>query len=267
MAVNPKKIRKILVVHGVQHGADKDQQQDKQINALIKNRLGRIPLKYQTEMYRYENANDKAQKKLRNVLKLIAKTPVASTVTDKVIDMVGDVVISLRDGDTAAKIRDGLQTRILDTYAKGNPCYIVAHSLGSIYAFDVINDLMRQDSYFQRNSRKTWPVQGLLTIGSPIGLSMFRVAGRKRVESLGEGTKWFRWVNYWDRTDPIVSGDIFGKRLNGFEIAEKYQTDSSKQGWVIRDVPVDTGKVWLLAHFGYWDNPMVGDGLVNMITN
>ncbi len=266
MSVNPGKKRKVLVVHGVQTGKNKDQQQHKQIRDLIDSRLGNIPLKFQTEMYRYEDLNDAVQKKYRLLLKLITKTPVGGIVADKAFDLIGDVVTAALDTSTAAKICAGLREKILTTYKAGNPCYLVAHSLGTIYAFDVINELMADEGLFQRDSRRSWPVQGLVTLGSPIGIPMFR-ADRKKVTNLGPGNKWFRWINYWDRTDPVVSGQIFGKQLRGYEIAEKYLKSSSEQGWMIRDRAVDTGKVWLPAHTAYWENPMVGDGLVDMITN
>jgi len=87
------------------------------------------------------------------------------------------------------------------------------------------------------------------------------------VKKLGHGTKWFKWINYWDRTDPVVSGKIFGTQLTGFEVAEKYTSNDTKQGWVIRDVDIDTGKVWIMSHVAYWDSPVFGDGLFNMISN
>ncbi|VAX37689.1 hypothetical protein MNBD_UNCLBAC01-291 [hydrothermal vent metagenome] len=267
MSVDPKKQRKILIVHGVQSGSDEDQKQDRIITELVNNRLGNIPLDFKSELYRYENINDAAQKKIRLLSNLLIKTPVGEFVAKKVIDTVGDVVTSYLNTSTAAKIREGLKKQILENYDNGYPCYIVAHSLGSIYAFDVINALMKEDEYFDRGSRKTWPVQGLMTLGSPIGLSIFKNKNRKKVTNLGPGNKWFRWLNFWDRTDPIVSGNIFGKQLQGYDIAEKYQSKSLNQGWVIRDKTVDTGKVWLMAHVGYWDNPVVGDHLVDMITN
>ncbi len=267
MPVNPTKPRTVLVVHGVQVSSDKKLDQDKKIDELLRRRLGNIPLDIKTELYRYENLNDATLKKFNKLINIIAKTKVGAVLAKTVLDLVGDVVINLADGSTAAKIRTGLRERILQTYDSGNPCYVVAHSLGSIYAFDVINELMKDNDLFLRDSRKTWPVQGFITIGSPIGLGMFRTKGRRAVSQLGTGDKWFRWSNYWDRTDPVVSGNIFGKQLNGFDIAEKYQTDNLNQGWVIRDIDVDTGKGWLMAHVAYWDSPFVGDGLFNMVTN
>lgn len=267
MPVDPLKEREILVVHGVQTSSDAQLNQDQLIKTLIENRIGSIPLRFATRLYRYENINDDALRKYKLLLNLLAINPVGKVVADNVLEMAGDVVIALRNSSTAAKIRAGLKAAILDIFQRGAPCYIVAHSLGSIYTFDVLNRLMRDDQYFDRASRRSWPVQGLITIGSPIGLDMFRVRGRKSVASLGEGHKWFRWHNYYDLTDPVVSGKIFGQQLQGYIIAETYLKQSLKQGWVIRDRQVDTGKGWLMAHVAYWENPIVGDGLVDMITN
>lgn len=266
MAVDPTKPRTVLVIHGVQTGDSADLNQHQLIKQLLESRLGNMPLKFTTDLFRYEDLNDQAQSKYQKLVKLIVANPVGQALTSTAIDLIGDVVTARLDTSTAAKIRQGFKEKILEIFNAGNPCYVVAHSLGSIYAFDVIYDLMAEEAFFDRQSRRTWPVQGLITLGSPIGLSMFN-KGRETVHALGEGDKMFRWVNYWDRTDPVVSGKMFGQNLTGYEIAEKYRSPSPKQGWVIRDRPVDTGKVWLLAHVAYWDNPMVGDGLFDMVTN
>jgi len=267
MSVDPKNPRTVLTVHGVQTGDNSDQQQQEQIRALIDSRLGGIPLNFQTEMFRYEDINDDAQALYQKLIKLIVSTPTGGYLAQQALDLLGDVVTAYRDTGTAADIRDSLRETIIDIFDAGNPCYLVAHSLGTIYAFDVVNDLMKERGYFDRASRRTWPVQGMVTMGSPIGLDMFQSARRAQLSELGAGDKWFRWLNYWDRTDPVVSGKIFGAQQRGFEIAEHYQSSSPEQGWVVRDRVVDTGKHWLLAHVAYWDNPMVGDGIVDMITN
>lgn len=266
MAVDPKKPRTVLIIHGVQTGDDNDLIQDQLIEQLLKSRLGNMPLQFKTDLYRYENLNNQAQSKYQKLIKLIAANPIGEVLAGNALDLIGDVVTARLDTSTAAQIRQGFKNKILEIFTEGSPCYVVAHSLGSIYAFDVINELIKDKHYFDRNSRRTWPVQGLITLGSPIGLSMFKKR-RQKVQSLGEGTKMFRWLNYWDRTDPVVSGKLFGQTLSGFEIAEKYRTESPNLGWVIRDRPVDTGKAWLMAHVAYWENPMVGDGLFDLVTN
>lgn len=266
MPVDSTKPRTILVIHGVQTGENVELSQDQLIADLLHSRLGNMPLQFKTDLYRYEDINDQAKQKIFKLNNLFTALPIGVNLPDVAIDLIEDVVSARLDTSTAAQIRQGLKAKILEIFSAGNPCYIVAHSLGSIYSFDVINELMADKQFFNRNSRKTWPVQGLITIGSPIGLAMFK-KGRNKVQELGEGTKFFRWINYWDRNDPVVSGKIFGQNLSGFEIAEKYRTNSPQQGWVIRDKMVDTGKVWLIAHVAYWEIPVVGDGLFELVTN
>ncbi len=266
MAVDPSLTRKVLVVHGVQSGPD-NLNQDILIDDLIKSRIGSIPFSYACELYKYENINAEALEKYKNLLDLLAVIPIGQTIGDALIEIVGDVVISLENGKTAQYIREGMRQKILEIYAAGNPCYIVAHSLGTIYAFDVLNSLIGDGEHFDPGSRKTWPIQGFLTLGSPIGLDMFKVTGRNSIRDFGLGDKWFRWLNIWDPNDPVVSGNIFGQHLSGYKIAEDFLTNDPKQGWVIRDISADTGKSWLMAHTAYWHSPVVGDKLVDMITS
>lgn len=266
MPVNPSSPRKVLVVHGVQ-SSDTNLNQDRLINDLIKARIENIPLSYACELYRYENLNVDALRKYDTLLGLLATGPVGEAVGGAVLEMIGDVVISLENGATADQIREGLRRKVLEIFAAGNPCYIVAHSLGTIYTFDVLNALIGDAGYFDRGSRKTWPVQGLLTIGSPIGLDMFRIKGRDAIRDFGAGDKWFRWLNIWDPNDPVVSGNIFGQHLAAYKIAEKFLSGDSNQGWVIRDIAADTGKSWLMSHTAYWHSPIVGDKLVDMLTS
>ena len=130
MSVNPKKQRKIVVVHGVQLGEDKDQNQHKAIQELVTSRLGNTPLDFEAEMFLYENINDEALRLFSQVSSAIASTPVGSVIAAKVIDLIGDVVISLLDSSTAHQIRQALKAQIVAHYEQGNPCYLVAHSLG-----------------------------------------------------------------------------------------------------------------------------------------
>ncbi|MDE2234249.1 MAG: hypothetical protein KGK44_01725 [Gammaproteobacteria bacterium] len=266
MPVNPRNPRKLLVVHGVQTGTDADQHQDQLIHDLIAGRLGDLKLEYDVELYRYENINDRATAPYQRLLELIAGTPAGAVLAGEALDLLGDVVISVADGGPAHEIRRGLRARILSEYAAGNPIYLVAHSLGSIYAFDVVNELMHTPSCYLRLDRTTWPVQGLVTLGSPIGLSMFRKT-RPAVSALTGSGGFFRWRNYWDRTDPVVSGSFYGRPLVNYVRAESYVMYGNDTGWIIRDRIVDTGKQWLFAHTGYWNLPVVGDELVEMIAS
>lgn len=267
MAVNSSMPKKILVVHGVQAGDDDDQHQDKDIKKLIEGRLNGTPLSFNTEMYRYEDMNDQdaALKLLRIVLPLFVNNLIAQKAVDLTLDVVGDVVIALRNGSTAQKIRQGLVDRIVNIHDEGYPLYILAHSLGTIYAFDAINQLIGTDGYFNRDNRKTWPVLGLVTLGSPLGLRMFERNQVKPLGQGGEGKKFLRWVNYWDRTDPVVSGSFYGKPEEGYDIVERFSTRDDACGWLIHDRSLDTGKQWLMAHTAYWSHPPLGDDLVSLL--
>lgn len=266
MAVDPTKSRTVLVIHGVQTADDAQLDQHVLIKDLLQSRLGNQPFEFTTELYRYEDINDAAQEKYMGLLQLLQYVPVAGSLAADAFDLVADVVTARSDTSTAAAIRAGFAAKILHIYASQHPCYVVAHSLGSIYAFDVINELIQTSGLFDRNDRTRWPVQGLLTLGSPIGLPMFR-GERRWLAPLGAGDAFFRWVNYWDRNDPVVSGAIFGSALDDYRIAEDYLTDSPRQGWDIQDKPLDTGKQWLMAHVAYWRHPLVGDGFLDLIMN
>jgi hypothetical protein len=264
LPVDPALPRIILVVHGVLLSTDAEQNRHESIGRLVSDRLHGAPVAFEPEMYRYENINDAAQAKLRALLELVATRLVARAALGGAIDLVGDVVISLANGSTAAVIRGGLRERLEEIHDAGHPLYLVAHSLGSVYALDVINELIRRPEYFDRSTRRSWPVQGLVTFGSPLGLPLFR---RRRLRALGAGTKFLRWINYWDRTDPIVSGSFYGKPNQRYVIAERFSATSPDSGWFVQDRVVDIGGAWLAAHVGYWEHPSIGDDLATLITS
>jgi hypothetical protein len=182
-----------------------------------------------------------------------------------VIDLVGDVVISLAQSSTAGKIRQGLKERILGYYAEGYPTYVVAHSLGTVYSFDVINHLMQDLDLFNHESRVDWPVIAWATMGSPLGLGMFKITGRDQLTALRRGTKVFPWRNYYDPNDPVVSGSIFGRQLGSAKIAESYLDGGNIQGWLPRDYYINSGKLHLFAHTAYWDVAIIGEGIRSMV--
>lgn len=267
MTVNPGLARRVLVVHGVQAGDADDLNQHVLIRDLIRDRLqAAVPLQFETELFNYEALNDARIAPFKLALNLVTDNLLARRILGTALDIAGDVLINLADGNAAAEIKGNLRRRIEEIFEDGNPLYLVAHSLGSIYAFDVLNELIATDGLFDRDNRKTWPVQGLVTIGSPIGLKLF---GKETIEKFGPGRKLFRWSNFWDRTDPVVSGSFYGRPEEAYRIAERFADEAAdpKCGWHIRDRVVDIGRAWLFAHVGYWREPGVGDDLVDLLTS
>ncbi len=265
MPIDPSKQRKIIVVHGVQTGDDKELHQDDAVRQLLASRLGDLDVDYAVDLYKYENIADRALNKYKDLSKVLISNTAGSVLAQPIIDLVGDVVISLLQGSTADTIRNGLEAKITEYYNQGHPCYIVAHSLGTVYTFDVVNQLMKNDTYFDPDNRLTWPVQGMVTIGSPLGLSMFKVTGRNHLTNIGEGNYKFFWRNYYDRNDPVVSGNVFGVALGDRKIAGEYMFESKPQGWKVEDYEVNTGKLHLLAHISYWGLSVVGEGIRSMV--
>lgn len=265
MPLDPTKQRKIVVVHGVQTGDDDELSQDNSIRELLETRLGDVGLDFEVVLYKYENINNEVLDKYQDLSKLLISNTLGATLAQNIIDIVGDVVISLAHNSTAQKIRQGLTDKILGYYNDGHPVYLVAHSLGTVYSFDVINDLMRHRKYFERDNRLTWPVLSWLTLGSPLGLKLFKVTGRDKLTDLGQGEGKFPWRNYYDPNDPVVSGNVFGAQLGNVKIAESFIDDSEAQGWWAKDYSINTGKLHLLAHIAYWDVPVVGEGIRSMV--
>lgn len=258
--VDPAKERVILVVHGVQAGDDAGLRQDELIQELVDARLAGGRVGFQTRLYKYENINDEAQERLRRLIGMFSANMLARKAIDMASDLALDVLVNLQAGETARVIREGLKERILSLFHAGHPVYVVAHSLGSVYSFDVVNELMADGRFFSPGDRKTWPVQALMTLGSPLGLRLF---GRGKVHALGPEAKAFRWINHWDRTDPVVSGSFYGRPQEGYDIAQRFTNGS---GWFIQDRALDTGKAWLAAHTAYWSHPQLGDDLIHMVT-
>ena len=76
------------------------------------------------------------------------------------------------------------------------------------------NELSSDKAFFNRDNILEWPVQGMITIGSPLGLAMFKKTGRKTAKNLGKGRYNFKWLNYFDVNDPVVSGIVILKNFS-----------------------------------------------------
>lgn len=278
MAIDFRKPAHVIVVHGVQSGEDKTINCDDQILALLTRSLTEnhiVDKKFEVHGYLYENYNDRAQR----FYKLLAKAltigrPLAGKVLKRVIDLVGDVVISASNSSTAQGIRRGLAKKIANSYDTGNQVVVVSHSLGTVYALQVVNELIRDRRYFNGDNMATWPIQGLVTLGSPLGLAL-EIAGIRifeKIELTGVRKAQFSlfpWHNYFNRLDPIVSGNIFGKAvridISLGPIEKRYGPGLLNTNWKLRGHVVTSGEQWLFAHSTYWTDITLGDRLLDML--
>ncbi|GEM_PF-1029413 len=277
MPVDFRKPAHVIVVHGVISGEDDDIESAQQIRSLINRSLAEnhIEKEFQSEGYLYEDINDDAQEFYKRIGKAITSgNPLVGKALETVVDLVGDVVTTAKNTSTAKAIRQGLQEKILESYRSQNQVVVVAHSLGSIYAIDVINELITKARYFKGDDRSSWPVQGLVTIGSPLGLGL-EIAGvkifeKRKINSIENAEfNLLSWHNYYNRLDPIVSGSLFGAPVatDGAKgpVESRYGPSVLGASWLLHGHVVVSGAQWLFAHTSYWSNPALGDNLVDML--
>ena len=126
-----------------------------------------------------------------------------------------DTTFNPRPGEEYS-IRRDIRARVVEALAvgarKSGPHVVVAHSLGSVIAYDCL-----------RRVADCPRVDGLVTIGSPLGLD--EVQDRLRPEwSRADGfPEVDRWVNVYDRLDPVVGLDpVLGNdfRRDGTDVVE-----------------------------------------------
>lgn len=277
MPVNFKKDAHILAVHGVQVGIDKLITSDDKIRKLVTRSLAASHLdkKFEVSGFFYEDINDDAQKFYKLFASAITRgRPLVGRALRIVIDLAGDVVTAAKTTSTAKKIRNKLRKQILESYKSGNQLVVVSHGLGTVYTLDVINELIRTDEFFKGDNRKSWPVQGLVTMGSPLGLDLdvggIKIFEKRKIETIKNADfRVMRWHNFFNRLDPIVNGNVFGKpiEVKGAKgpVEKRYGADIMASHWSLQGHVVVSKNQWLLSHTAYWKNPRIGDRLVDIL--
>ncbi|MDX1410825.1 MAG: hypothetical protein R3351_01590 [Nitrospirales bacterium] len=277
MSVDFRKEAHILAVHGVQLGEDESIKSEELVRKLVTKSLSQSHLEREFEVFGffYEDINDQAQKFYKAIASAVSSSiPLAGSALKAVIDIAGDVVTASKGTSTAKKIRNKLKKEILRSYKDGHQLVVISHSLGTIYALDVINELIGKEEYYDGDDRNTWPVQGLITMGSPLGLEIEILGAtlfeKRQIEPIAKAEfEVFPWHNYFNRLDPIVSGRVFGAplKVKGARgpVEHRYGEDTKAAQWLLQGHAVTSGKQWLLAHTTYWKNPKVGDRLVDII--
>lgn len=264
MSIEFTKKKQVLVIHGVQAGDDADLRQHEAIRKNVIKHLGGIAMPFETDIFKYEDINDEASFVVKKALAALTGNRIAGWTVEQAVDVAGDVAIALLKGPTYELIKERFKARILASYDRQEPLFIVAHGLGTIYAFDAVNDLMKQDGLFRWNGRETRPVQGLITLGSPIALDLFERDWRSMADLVPAGLKvdnesrLFPWINCWDPTDPIVSGSLAGLPSDAEQFTGKFGDKPYYLGWDVRSRTVITGTGHLAAHTAYWNNADVG---------
>ena len=137
---------------------------------------------------------------------------------------------------------------------------IIAHSLGSVIAFDFLYHLFVEGVLFDPVSEPAELVAelqrrlaGFYTMGSPVGLfmlrkgSLWKPADAERAGAPPFGTlenpipEGRVWQNFWDKQDVIA-----------YPLERLFATNPANAGRPLRDVLVNTGAEPIFAHIRYW---------------
>ena len=165
-----------------------------------------------------------------------------------------------RDGrqDQARKVlMNELTSTLLEL--KGQRIMLIAHSMGSIIAYDVLRDIGRRDRDF--------PVHHLVTIGSPLGFphvkgSVYRERGYSRIPVRTPTVVTERWVNYADRADPVAIDthlrDDFGPNDAGVQ---------AEDDLVINDYVSPSGDRSGHKSYGYLRTPELSDQVRDFLSS
>ena len=114
-------------------------------------------------------------------------------------DYVGDFVRYMLEADVRARVQDAVRRVLLaDTSSEVN---IVAHSWGTVVAYDVLHQLARQ--------RPSFACANLITLGSPLWLEPVRAILSDRGAHQKPGNTG-RWINAYNTLDPVGPGVVGG---------------------------------------------------------
>ena len=120
------------------------------------------------------------------------------------MDALADAVLKAKLKDLATynenkAIRDELRGRLkreLLNVPANTRIMLIAHSMGTIIAYDVLRDIGRDNPNFQ--------LDHLVTIGSPLGLPHVKNKIYQENNLVRTPTVVKRWTNFADRRDPVA---------------------------------------------------------------
>ncbi|MDX2130314.1 MAG: hypothetical protein SFU91_14865 [Chloroherpetonaceae bacterium] len=173
---------------------------------------------------------------------------------------IGDVVAYTDENDNG--IRKAVQQELL-AHCADAPYSIIAHSLGSVIAFDFLYYLFAKNQFFYPTNSTSTPsvvkpyqenFRNFFTMGSPIGLFFMRKSDlwKDNFNNLINPVS-KHWLNFYHPYDPIAYP------LQGFFASN---TNNPK---TLRDIEVDTGSL-LNSHTGYWENMDVAKKIAKILS-
>jgi hypothetical protein len=180
----------------------------------------------------------------------------------EVADMVADVFIY--DGITRTqRIKKVVLAQILAARAaSGRGVILHGNSLGSVVGLDIIADLIESGQIGADVPRKDWPIRGFLSTGSPLAIDVPFITGyvdraNRLKRLLPARLTGFPWLNLYDSSDPVASGNLFGQASDPSLLANMRGYRTLR----VTDLSPDSG-FHIRAHTEYWGHPTVAQHVV-----
>jgi len=150
---------------------------------------------------------------------------------------------------TTFMVRDELRKRFLEALkavkAEGRPAVVISHSMGTMIAYDC---LMHEPSCPE--------IQGLMTIGSPLGLDEVQDFFPRWSRENGFPAEKLKgpWVNVYDPLDPVAGADP--------KLANDYRQDGRE---VVEDVEEKNWGTWRHSISKYLQGRRLREKLASML--
>jgi hypothetical protein len=146
------------------------------------------------------------------------------------------------DEQVRSKLRQLLEEEILRHWDAGKRILLIAHSMGSIIAYDTLRELGR--------ARRDVEVDHLVTIGSPLGLPHVKYRIWQENDLVRTPSIVKRWSNLSERRDPVafdthLAGD-YGENRFGVRVVDDL---------VANETVVENGEVDFHSGVGYLRTP------------
>lgn len=185
-------------------------------------------------------------------------------VAEMVADYLVDVVTYARN---RREIMLHCEAQVL-ALGPGRP--MLAHSLGSVIAIDLVTKWLIEGRFDGNPER--WPIRGLLTIGSPLGIDVPLLDGlgftdRATVlaalpEELAPERPW-RWINLTDASDVVVQGELWDAVRS--RPTPRLDALAGYKRLRVEQLDIDTGGL-ISAHGGYWTHTAVAQAMLELLT-
>ena len=195
--------RAVLAVHGIGGGAGHDRAGfSDRLRRRVFSGMGDVADALWFECV-WEDLNDSLDARIAEVVRIMARGPALKglprALPAKIVCQSLDVSLDFwfyLDSAHGARIRRRLRTRIAEA-SKGRPggVVLVAHSLGSVIAYDVLSEAHRKGVRL--------PVAGLVTFGSPLAWTFALREADGKAECANRDIGDVPWTNIYYREDPV----------------------------------------------------------------